>query len=75
MAGQLVSLAVLAVLYRWIRPDDFGLLGLALTWIALVRLFGALGLGVAVVQRPEIDDTELSALFWVNLGIAAAASL
>ncbi len=75
VASQVISLAVLAVLYRLIVPAEFGLLGMALTWVALVRLFGALGLGVAVVQRPEISDAELSALFWVNLAIAGAASL
>jgi PST family polysaccharide transporter len=75
IASQCISLGVLAVLYRLIVPADFGLLGMALTWIALVRLLGALGLGVAVVQRPEMSDAELSALFWVNLLIAAGASL
>ncbi len=75
IAGQLVSLAVLGVLYRAISPADFGLLGMALTWVMLVRLLGALGLGVAVIQRRDLDEAQLSALFWVNLAIAAAVSL
>ncbi len=75
IASQLISLGVLGVLYRWIAPADFGLLGMALTWVALVRLFGALGLGVAAVQRHRLDDAELSALFWVNLAVAGAAVL
>ncbi len=75
VASQLISLVVLAVLYQLVSPAEFGLLGMALTWVALVRLFGALGLGVAVVQRPEIAAEELSGLFWVNLTFGAAASL
>lgn len=74
-ASQLVSLAVLASLYRLVDPIDFGLLGMALPWVMLLRVLATLGLNIAAVQQRELAHEELSALFWVGLAGGAATTL
>jgi PST family polysaccharide transporter len=75
VATQLVSLAVLAVMYRLVRPEDYGLFAAALPAVMLPRMAALLGLSTAVLQEREISRQELSGLFWLNaaLGLAAAA--
>jgi O-antigen/teichoic acid export membrane protein len=75
MASQLVSLGVLAVMYRLVRPEDYGLLAAALPAVMLPRMAALLGLGTAVLQERELSPQELSGLFWLNvvLGLVAAA--
>jgi PST family polysaccharide transporter len=74
-ASQLVTLAVLAVLYRRVGVESFGLLGMVTPLLVLVRVFVSSGLDVAAVQRAELSDRQVSALFWINqgLGLAMAA--
>jgi len=75
VASQLVSLGVLAVMYRLVRPEDYGLLAAALPAVMLPRMAALLGLGTAVLQERELSQQELSGLFWLNavLGLVAAA--
>jgi PST family polysaccharide transporter len=76
-ASQLVTLAVLAVLYRRLGVESFGLLGMVTPLLVLVRIFVASGLDVAAIQRPGLSDQQVSALFWINqgLGLAMAAAI
>jgi O-antigen/teichoic acid export membrane protein len=75
IAAQLVSLGVLAVMYRLVRPEDYGLLAAALPAVMLPRMAALLGLSTAVLQERELSQQELSGLFWLNatLGLVAAA--
>ncbi len=75
VASQLVSIAVLAVLMRLVGPDGYGLLGMVFPLLNLLRLFTTLGLNVATVQRAELAPAEISAMFWWNMALGAAASL
>lgn len=74
-ASQLVSICVLAVLMRLVGPAGYGLLGMVFPLLNLLRLFTTLGLNVATVQRAELAPAEISALFWLNVGLGACASL
>jgi PST family polysaccharide transporter len=69
---QIVSLLLFVVLVRLLKPDDFGLVALAFTFIAFIQIFLDQGLGAAIIQIDEVGDTHLSTAFWVNLlfGIA-----
>ena len=74
-ASQLVTLAVLAVLYRRLGVESFGLLGMVTPLLVLVRVFVSSGLDVATIQKADLSDRQVSALFWINqgLGLAMAA--
>lgn len=75
LASQLVSIALLAILYRLIAPADFGLLGMVLPLVLFLRLFTTLGLNVATIGRAEISSAQVSALFWLNLALGAATTI
>lgn len=69
-----VSLCVLALLYRILGPLPYGLFGMAVPVILILRVFSSLGLNVVTVQRPEISAQDLHTLFWLQqlLGVVAA---
>ena len=75
LASQLIGLCTLAILYRWLLPADYGILGTVLPAVMLPRMAATLGPGIAVMQRRELSPTQLSVLFWLQLavGIVAAA--
>jgi O-antigen/teichoic acid export membrane protein len=71
-ASQLVTLAVLAVLYRRLGVESFGLLGMVTPLLVLVRIFVSSGLDVAAIQKAELSDRQVSTLFWINQGLGLA---
>lgn len=61
--GAVVAIGAAAILARHITPDEYGLVAMALAAIALGRAFEEIGLGDATVQRAQVNDTQISALF------------
>ncbi len=74
-AAQVVSLGTLAVLYRLITPEEFGVLAMVLPIIYLIRNVATLGLDVATVQARQLTDDEISSLFWLNLFTGTVAAV
>ncbi len=72
VVSQVVSLAVLAILYRWVGPEPYGLVGMVLPWLLLPRVLIASGLDAATIQQPDVTEGQVSALFWINLGLGLA---
>lgn len=67
MAIQIGSQVVLA---RLLFPSEYGLIAMVYPIIALVQVFNDAGLAQAIVQRPTLLQKQVSALFWVNIGIS-----
>ena len=62
-----ISLLFTFVLAAILGPQAFGIVTLALVYIAVVELFVEQGMVTAIVQRRELDDAHLDSAFWVNL--------
>jgi PST family polysaccharide transporter len=75
VASQLVSLVVLAVVYRWVDPAQFGLLGMVVPLLLLAKIFSSLGLHVATVQRRDVSSDQLSAAFWLGVAVSVCVAL
>ena len=75
VAGQLLGLLILAVLYRLIGPEQFGLVAMVLPVLALVQIFTTPGINVATVQRATISHAEVSWLFWANMALSVGLGL
>lgn len=60
---------------RLLAPEDFGLVAMATVVIGFANLLADFGLGSATVQRADLDDNIVSALFYVQLGIAGLLML
>lgn len=60
---SVLQIAVLVVLARLISPEDFGIVAAALVVINLTTLLAEVGLGPALVQRPDLRDEHVRAAF------------
>jgi polysaccharide transporter, PST family len=72
---RLLSLVGFAVLGRLLTPAEYGLAGLASIFMSLMYLLGVTGLGTALVQRPEVDDTDLDSVFWIGTGLGGLLTI
>lgn len=75
IVSQLISLLVLATLYRQLSTADYGLFGVVVPMLMLLRNLTTVGLGVAAVQRPGMPTEISNALFWWNVWIGSATTL
>jgi O-antigen/teichoic acid export membrane protein len=69
---QSVSTVALA---RLLSPTDFGLVAMVATVTSLAMAFADLGLSEATIQSKELSHDQVSALFWINLGIGVGLML
>jgi PST family polysaccharide transporter len=67
-----LQVASTIVLARLLTPADYGLVGKVAVVTGFIGLFKELGLSQATVQRDQIEQADVSALFWLNV-IASAA--
>ena len=64
---RLLGLIRTIVLARLLLPEDFGLLGIALTLISGVHAFTITGLRAAIIQRKDVDDVVLSTAWLIGV--------
>ncbi len=72
--GRLISTAVFFLLARLLVPADFGVVALATIFVELGQLVMNRGFGASIVQRDELSDEDLDAVFWFSLGIGVVLS-
>jgi PST family polysaccharide transporter len=58
-----LNLFVLATLSRLLSPQDFGVMGVATIFIGLAEIFSQLGVGPALVQRPDLNPKHMRVAF------------
>lgn len=64
---QGLGFVVTAILARFVSPDAYGLLGMALVVTGFIAIFKDLGTSSALIQRKELSDDLISSIFWVNV--------
>lgn len=64
-----MSTAFTILLAAILGPRDFGVVALALIYIALIQLVLEGGFQTALIQREDLDDAHLSSAFWLNLAM------
>jgi len=75
LGKQGINLLLFFVLAFFLNPDDFGILAMAMTWIAFMQTFAEIGLSSAIVQRKEIDNLHLSTVFFINIVVGTLLTL
>ena len=72
---SLLRVLVLVILTRLLAPADFGLVSAALVVISFSLNFAQLGLGPALVQRPDLQPRHVSTAFYASIvfGVLVAA--
>lgn len=69
---RLISTIVLA---RLLNPDDFGLIAMVMAITGFIEMFKDMGLSMATVQKAEINHSQVSNLFWINIVVSFACAL
>ena len=72
---QLVTWPITIVVMRLLEPGDYGLFTIALLFTGFIALFGELGLGVALVQTPALDEGMARAACTLVLLLNGAVAL
>ena len=67
---QGVQFIVQIVLARLLAPDEYGVIALTTIFITVANIFIQQGFGVALIQKKEIDDKDLSSVFFLNIFVA-----
>jgi len=77
--GQALSSALqigsTIVLARLLSPADYGLQSMVLSVTNFFSLFKDAGLSTAVIQRENLTHDQVSALFWINVGVGMALTI
>ncbi len=73
----LLRIIVIVVMARLLAPADFGLVAGALVFIDFVEVFSDMGLGLVIVQRPELTSEHVRTGFTLSalLGLLFAAGI
>jgi O-antigen/teichoic acid export membrane protein len=74
-AKFVLQVASTVILARVLSPSDFGLVATSLILMGFVAMFADAGLSMATIQRQDITNEQVSALFWVNVAIGTLLSL
>lgn len=66
-----VELVVQIVMARILAPDEFGALAIMLVFVNVGNVIVQSGLNTSLVQAEEIDEVDLSSVFWLSFGASA----
>jgi PST family polysaccharide transporter len=63
------------ILAAILGPEDFGIVAMALVYLAFVYLFLEQGFLTTIVQREQLDREHLDSAFWLNLAWCVALAV
>ncbi len=67
---QMFSWIITILVARILVPGDYGLMEMATVLTGYAAMFSELGLGAAIIQKPTLNQNELSSIFWFAFGIS-----
>ena len=65
--AQGVTFIVSIVLARFLDPAVYGTVALVTVFTTITQVFVDSGMGSALIQKKDADDTDFSSVFWFNL--------
>jgi O-antigen/teichoic acid export membrane protein len=71
----LFQLVFMAIMARLLTPADFGLIAIANVMLRFLVYFAQLGVGPALIQKPELSDGDIRAALFVSMSISAFCML
>ncbi len=70
-----IRIIVAAVLARLLEPNEFGIFSIALVFLTFFSLLSESGLSVAVVQKRDLDEKDISTIFLFTLGMGVSIAI
>jgi len=71
----MIGLAATMALGRLLTPKDYGVLAMVSVMTGFIAVFKDGGLSLATVQRAEVNEAQVSTLFWINIGLGCVGAL
>ena len=68
--AQLIQFIVQLILARILTPAEFGTIGLLTVFISISLVFAQSGMGQALVQKKESDQTDFSTVFYFSIAFS-----
>lgn len=62
-----LRLTTVVVLARFLSPEDYGLIAIVTAITSILSIFREAGLSMATIQKPEVNQVELSSMHWLNV--------
>ena len=72
LAGTALSSIISVLLARVLAPTDYGFFAMATAFTGAAALINECGLGPAIVQQRDLNQTQLDSCFWLSLIWSAA---
>lgn len=69
---QIAQFVIQIFLARLLTPNDFGLMAILLIIVNIANVIVQSGLNTALIQAKQIDETDISSVFWVCFGFSLA---
>jgi O-antigen/teichoic acid export membrane protein len=73
--SKVISLGTTLILARILSPADYGLMAIAMIIINFIGFFNEVGIGAAIVQKPELSNSEVNGCFAIALTFSAFLSI
>ena len=70
-----VQFVVGIILARLLQPEQFGLIGMLLIFMALAQVFLDSGFGAALIQKQDITQKDISSIFYFNILVGFIAAI
>ena len=68
---QFINLLFRILLARLLSPKDFGLIGMLTIFITISEAFVESGLGLALIQKKDVQENDFSAVFAFNVVVSS----
>jgi len=65
-----ISFIMQLVLARLLIPSDYGIVALVFVFISVASIFVQGGIGTSLIQKKEIDNTDITSIFYLSLLIS-----
>jgi O-antigen/teichoic acid export membrane protein len=72
LAIQIIQFVIGIVLANLLTPDEYGIIGVLLVFIAISKVFIDSGFTQALIQKQNRSEKDISSVFYVNIGISIA---
>ncbi|WP_148372659.1 lipopolysaccharide biosynthesis protein [Bacteroides bouchesdurhonensis] len=70
VANQGITFLVGLVLARLLSPDEYGLIGIIMIFIALFNVFIVSGFNSALIRKKDTSDKDYNTMFLFNIGVS-----
>lgn len=71
----LIQISSIIILSRLLSPTDFGLIAMVTAITAFMGIFRDMGLSTAVIQKKDLEHSQINTLFWLNIAVGLFLTL